>query len=407
MYAFSNLNSYISSAADWESVRTHFVDDLDVRVVEPPQSEYALVRYVKGKSDFKDALVRDLRSVVIHKPSLRVVSAAPALSTPYSAWFAGSGSGAAAGSAATATATAQEFIDGTMLNIFRGVDGIVRVASRSRIGDSKTLFSDKTFTTMMEEALSITPVKNYKDLLPTDMQSISVVVQHKDNRVVCPVLLPKIYIISSTKVGADGTLTMSYKAEDLPEDLRIYAVPSYDLAAVGATAESVDTWIGMKGLTLKYGWQGLMLIAADGQRTKKRSTFYNEAKELRGNDKCIEERYARLRKERKIKKYIQIYAEDEDQFFALEDRLRAHTKKLYEYYVQTNMTKTQPYDELPWPYKYHVAALHRRYKEYEKPAGGKISLAYVITYVNALDVENLGNIMKGSSTQAQAATTDA
>ncbi len=389
MYAFSNLHSYISSVADWETARAHFVDDLDVRVVEPPQSEYALVRYVKGKSDFKDALVRDLRSVVIHKPSLRVVSAAPALSTPYSAWF---------GSAAAVSA--QEFIDGTMLNIFRGVDGEVRVASRSRIGDSKTLFSDKTFTTMMEEALSITPVKNYKDLLPADAQSISVVVQHKDNRVVCPVLLPKIYIISSTKIGADGVLTMSYKAEDLPEALRIYAVPSYDLTAVGSTAEAIDTWIGMKGLTLKYGWQGLMLIAADGQRTKKRSTFYNEAKELRGNDKCIEERYARLRKERKIKKYIQIYAEDEDQFFALEDRLRAHTKKLYEYYVQTNMTKTQPYDELPWPYKYHVAALHRRYKEYEKPAGGKISLAYVITYVNALDVENLGNIMKGASVVA-------
>ena len=395
MYSFSNLNSYISSAADWESVRTHFVNDLDVRVVEPPQSEYALIRYVKGKSDFKDALVRDLRSVVIHKPTLRVVSVAPALSTPYSAWF---GSGAAA----SATASAQEFIDGTMLNIFRGVDGTVHVASRSRIGDSKTLFSDKTFTTMMEEALSITPVKNYKDLLPADAQCISVVVQHKDNRVVCPVLLPKLYIVSTTKVGADGVLAMSYKSEDLPEALRIYTVPSYDLASVGSSAEAVDTWIGMKGLTLKYGWQGIMLFGADGQRTKKRSSFYNDAKELRGNDKCVEERYARLRKERKIKKYIQIYAEDEDQFFALEDRLRAHTKKLYEYYIQTNVTKTQVYDELPWPYKYHVAALHRRFKEYEKPAGGKISLAYVITYVNALDAENLGNIMKGASASASA-----
>jgi hypothetical protein len=395
MYAFSNLHSYISSAADWESVRAHFVDDLDVRVVEPPQSEYALVRYVKGKSDFKEALVRELRSVVIHKPTLRVVSVAPALSTPYSAWFSSSSGSAAASSA-------QEFIDGTMLNIFRGVDGTVHVASRSRIGDSKTLFSDKTFTTMMEEALSITPVKNYKDLLPADAQSISVVVQHKDNRVVCPVLLPKLYIVSITKAGADGALAMSYKSEDLPEALRIYSVPTYDLASVGSTAEAIDTWIGMKGLTLKYGWQGIMLFGAEGQRTKKRSTFYNDAKELRGNDKCVEERYARLRKERKIKKYIQIYAEDEDQFFALEDRLRAHTKKLYEYYIQTNVTKTQVYDELPWPYKYHVAALHRRFKEFEKPAGGKISLAYVITYVNALDAENLGNIMKGASASASA-----
>lgn len=393
MYSFTNLNTLITGALDFESLKTQLKDDLDVRVVEPPQSPYALVRYVKGQSDLKDAVVRDLRSVVIHKDSLRVVSVAPALSTPYSAWF----------SEGSKAAYAQEFIDGTMLNIFRGVDGEVLVASRSRIGESKTQFSDKTFITMMEEALSITPIKNYKELLPEGYQCVSVVVQHKENRVVCPVLLPKIYIVSMTKVAADGTLVMNYNSADMPETHRIYAVPAYDVGAVGSMAESVDNWINMKALTLKHGWQGLVLFDAAGQRTKKRTTFYNEAKELRGNDRSVEERYARLRKARKIKKYVQMYAEEEDKFFALEEQLRQHTKTLYDYYIKTNITKTQVYDDLPWPYKFHVAALHRRYKEFEKPAGGKISLPYVITYVNALETEDLANIIKGSAVDKAAA----
>jgi hypothetical protein len=403
MYKFSNLHAYMTSVqtgsaepSTWDSVKKYFTETLDVRVVEPPQSAYALVRYVKGKSDLKNALVRELRSVVIHKETLRIVSVAPSLSTPYSVWW---------GEEHTVTA-AQEFIDGTMLNIFRGVDGEVHLASRSRVGESKTQFSEKTFTAMMEDALSITPIKNYKDLLPEGYQCVSVVVQHKENRVVCPVFLPKLYIVSMTKVEADG-LVMSYAAADMPESHRIYAVPSYDVGALGmpaATAESVDNWIAMKALTLKQGWQGVVLYDGAGGRTKKRTTFYNDAKELRGNDRCMEERYARLRKARKIKKYIQLYAEDEDKFFVLEERLRAHTKSLYDYYIKTNITKTQPYDELPWPYKYHVAALHRRYKEYEKPAGGKISLPYVITYVNALDVEDAANIMKGSTADQIAAT---
>ena len=403
MFKFSNLHAYIASVESWESAKKYFTETLRVRVVEPPQSPYALIRYVKGKdgSDLKNPLVRELRSVVIHKETLRVISVAPAHSTPYSAWFGKDGKD---GEEHTITA-AQEFIDGTMLNIFRGVDGEVLVASRSRIGESKTQFSAKTFTTMMEEALSITPIKNYKDLLPEGYQSVSVVVQHKDNRIVCPVLLPKIYIVSMTKAEVDGH-AMSYAVADMPETHRIYAVPSYDLGALGmpvATAESVDNWISMKALTLKHGWQGIVIYDAAGERTKKRTTFYNEAKELRGNDHCMEERYARLRKARKIKKYVQMYAEDEEHFFGLEEQLRAHTKKLYDYYIQTNITKTQPYDDLPWPYKYHVAALHRRYKEYEKPAGGKISLPYVITYVNALEVEDQTNIIKGSATDKIAA----
>jgi len=392
MYSFTNLHKLIAGYTDFESLKNYLKDDLDIRVVEPPQSAYALIRYVKGQSDLKDAVVRDLRSVVIHKESLRIVCVAPALSTPYSAWF----SEGAKAIGSQQAAYAQEFIDGTMLNIFRGVDGEVLVASRSRIGESKTQFSDKTFITMMEEALSITPIKNYKELLPEGYQCVSVVIQHKENRVVCPVMLPKIYIVSMTKVAADGTLVMNYNSADMPETHRIYAVPAYDVGAVGSTAESVDNWINMKALTLKHGWQGLVLFDAAGQRTKKRTTFYNEAKELRGNDHSVEERYARLRKARKIKKYVQMYAEEEDKFFALEEQLRQHTKTLYNYYIKTNITKTQVYDELPWPYKFHVAALHRRYKEYEKPAGGKISLPYVITYVNALELEDLANIIKGS-----------
>lgn len=380
--SYSNLTSFLTSTPSWEIAKDTFVNNMKLRIVEPPSTDYAIVRYVKDSSDFNNPIVREARSVVIHKPTNRIISVAPvkSKSSSESEWD------------YAQTKAVQEFVDGTMINIYRTPEGTVESSSRSRIGTAKTKFSAKTFQEMIDEALSITPIKHYRELVPDGWDCVSVVIQHPENRVVCPVVLAKVYIVQMIRFESDGTIVASHDPAEWPETHRAYAPQVY---TVGLTKESVDNFVNMKALTHKHAWQGVVLYDGAGNRTKVRGIFYQTVKLLRGNDGTMEERYARLRATRSVKRYLEYFPEDEQPFFTLEGVLRANTKKIYEQYVAVNISKTKLYNDVAWPYKYHVGVLHRRFVEILRSTKQKINLDYVINYVNSLKYEDVALIMKG------------
>jgi hypothetical protein len=246
---------------------------------------------------------------------------------------------------------------------------------------------------MIDDAI---PGKTIADLVPEGWSSASIVVQHPENRIVCHVTVPRIYIIFMTKIEADG-VKIFYDPADWPIALGCYAIPRYELTQVGATEEQLETFVNMKSLALKHTWQGIILYNAAGERSKVRNIFYETVKGFRGNDSCPEERYARLRKTRSIKRYLEYFPEDQEGFTILEGRLRNNTRNLYSHYVRTKITKESQYDALKWPYKFHVGAIHRRYVGTLKPMKQKVGLEYVITYINELPYEELTNIIKAPS----------
>lgn len=382
--SYSNITSFLASTPSWEVAKDAFANNMKLRIVEPPSTDYAIVRYVKDSSDFNNPIVREARSVVIHKPTNTLVSVAPVKSTLYSAWD------------HAQTTAIQEFVDGTMVNIYRTPDGTVQSSSRSRVGTAKTKFSAKTFQEMIDEALSITPIKHYRELIPDGWDGVSVVLQHPENRVVCPVVLAKVYIVQMVRFEADGTITASHDPEEWPESHRPYAPQAYDCKSVGSSKESVDNFVNMKALSHKHAWQGVVLYDGAGNRTKLRGIFYQTVKLLRGNDGEMAERYARLRATRAVKRYLEYFPEDEQPFFTLEGVLRANTKKIYEQYVAVNISKTKSYNDVAWPYKYHVGVLHRRFVETLRSTKQKINLDYVINYVNSLKYEDVALIIKGA-----------
>jgi hypothetical protein len=380
--SYSNITSFLTSTPSWEIAKDAFASNMKLRIVEPPNTDYAIVRYVKDSSDFNNPIVREARSVVIHKPTNRLISVAPIKAQSYSEW------------AIEDTKIVQEFVDGTMINIFRTPDGEIQTASRSRIGSAKTKFSAKTFQEMINEALSVTPIKHYRDLLPEGWDCASVVIAHPENRIVCPVLLAKVTIVQLVRFEADGSVVVSHDAAEWPESHRPYAAQVYELGPI-STRDTVDNFVNMKALTHKHAWQGVVLYNAAGERTKLRGIFYQTVKLLRGNDGTAEERYARLRATRAVKRYLEYFPEDEQPFFELEGALRRNTKKLYDLYVAVNISKTRLYNDCPWPYKYHVGTLHRRFVETLRSTKQKINLDYVINYVNSLKYEDSALIMKG------------
>ncbi len=107
--SYSNLTSFLASTPSWEIAKDAFVNNMKLRIVEPPSTDYAIVRYVKDSSDFNNPIVREARSVVIHKPTNKIISVAPVKSKSSSEteWD------------YEQTKAVQEFVDGTMINIYR------------------------------------------------------------------------------------------------------------------------------------------------------------------------------------------------------------------------------------------------------------------------------------------------
>lgn len=390
---FQNWTSYNS----WNDLKEWLTSEAGglLRVVEPKDSDYALVRYTKGQSNFELAHTRWCRSVVVHKESRRPVSVAPPKSDEVT------------DDTVTQATIAEEFVDGTMLNVFQDGENEVRVATRSRLGaDNKFYMNGPTFREMLEDALKVSQVPSMKDLLANDACEMnanststftSVVVQHASNRIVKVVGAPSFVIVHQGWVSENGTVYIEENAENFgvnssKEDLDVEVQP-YNLESVRA-AKSIKDWVATQSAERGFGWQGVVLKDGQGHRWRVRSDVYETVRKLRGNESTYEERYARLRKYRSLEQYLAFFPEDRDTLYEIEGRLRKNTRQLSQLYADVFRQRSSPYHELPWPYKHHVSVLHNLFKDTLREQKKKVDLAEVIHYVNGLSMEDTVNMMK-------------
>jgi hypothetical protein len=366
----------------WDALKTWLQSNEggSLRIVEPSQGNCAIIRYVKDKSNFTIPHVRWCRSVVIDKTSLRPLSVAPPRASVLDP------------EPVEKAAMAQEFIDGTMINIYEGNGGSVMTSTRSRIGCHP-------FSEMLDECLKARGVASLEDLLPPKQAEgktrfASIVLQHPKNRIVTPIVAPNFYMIHQGYVSEDGALEIE---ENIQNE---FAPPSYSLNALRG-AKTLDSWIKAQAQEKGFGWQGVVLKSGDGQRWRVRSEVYEVVRRIKGNEQTALERFARLRSTRSMKQYLDFYPEDREALYEMEGALRKNTRHLLQLYTDTFRMRKIEYHVLPWPYKHHVSVLHNAYKDVLKGAGGKVDLAYVVNYVNNLSLVDLVNMVKGSPQSPQ------
>lgn len=379
-----------STQPTWESL-SQWLQSAEggyLRVVEPRNSSYAIVRYVKDKSDFSLEHTKWCRSVVVNKETRRVVCVSPP-----------KGVSVSDDTPITQAITAEEFLDGTMMNVFQDQTS-VQSATRSRIGGGGRFYKlGKSFDEMCMEALVINGHTSYTDILPprTDTHVsvfTSVVLQHPSNRIVAPIQAPSVSILHQGWVNEDGSITIEETVSKF--SCSSTPIPTYSLTSIRG-AKSITQWVSQQAQARGFAWQGVVLKDGSGTRWRIRSQVYETVRQIRGNESTDEERFIRLRNSRTIEQYIALYPEDRERFYALEGRLRANTKQLFHFYGQVFRTKQRPFAELPWPYKHHVSVLHNLYKDTLRKEGKKITFEEVIHYVNGLTNEDLLNMTKEHS----------
>ena len=383
-----------SSFGSWADLRSWLssTEGGSLRVVEPRDSPYALVRYVKGQSNFALPHVGWCRSVVVDKESRLPVCVAPPKSCELT------------DTTATDAWVAEEFLDGTMINIFNGgLADQTFLATRSRLNaDTKFYENVASFATMMQDALTAQGVAKYSDLLATTTSSnqrsfTSVVLQHPANRIVHTIPTATFTILYQGFVAPDGRVTIE-------EDSTLFQyVTSNNVACHTATrysldqlcaAKSIQTWVADQAQKFGFNWQGVVLKDGTGCRWRVRSEVYETIRRIRGNEATSEERFARLRKSRSIDQYLVFFPEDRDLMYTLEGRFRKNTRQLFQYYADVFRARTSKYYELPWPYKHHVSVLHTMFKDVLRAQGKKVDLQEVIRYTNGLNLEDTNNMAK-------------
>jgi len=287
--------------------------------------------------------------------------------------------------------TSEEFIEGTMINLFYDknkkfpddrkeeiVDenrweittkSVIGADNQIKNGENTTSFRRMFLESMIESGLEFHHLnKEY---------CYSFVVQHPKNRIVKIITKPSLYLIAIYKI--DGRIVTDVTKEQrdtlnnyvkFPEK---YYFESYDAAQ--EKYASMDTY---------YDVVGIMFKNSQGHRTKLRNPIYEKVKHLRGNNLKLQFQYMALRQIGKVGNYLKYYPEDKGAFSKFRDDIHQYTRKLHKNYISCYIKKNKPLVEYDFEYKTHMFKLHEKFISELRNNGKNVSMEVVIQYVNNL-----------------------
>ncbi len=285
----------------------------------------------------------------------------------------------------------EDFVDGFMINVWV-TQGILRVATRTRIGGDNKFYSDKCFGQLFHDCLATTPLKNVEALrdclegLRTEVKGVSVfasfVLQHPEHRVVAKVMTPGLYLVHTGHVLSSGAVSISERAVHWPEELARLQVPNYAPKTFSDEGEKEEFLLRIAAQR-GWRWQGLV-FKEGGSRWRLRTPTYTMLRQLRGAEASTLERFFRLRAERKVVDYLKHYGEDRQIFWELEQRLRAVTAGVLSAYTDVHKAHTVAFKDLPEYVRPAVFLLHVKWRDELRPKGFSVRLQNVIDVVNQL-----------------------
>jgi hypothetical protein len=285
----------------------------------------------------------------------------------------------------------EEFVEGTMINVFFdpsiGVTGTWQIATKNVVGAETAFYKGgKTFSTMFLEAAHYSNL--FIELLDRGL-TYSFVLQHPGNRIVVPFNNPALYLVQVYEIQQNDDAT-SIKV--FPLDMRLVSqmdcwmatrvlfpkrYDSYtDYAIVIHTFASMNTPYQILGVVVKN--------MENGERCKIRNPNYEQVRLLRGNQPKLQYLYLSLRKEGKIKDYLQYYPEHKPEFSGFRDHLHLYTTTLHQNYIDCFVKKEKHVLDYPDEYRKHMNSLHRNWLNELREKKQAITKREVIDYVNSL-----------------------
>lgn len=377
----SIFRTLISEYKTWPLLSAYLTSEAcgSLRVYDrsTPENPFALVRYVKGKSDLTKPHVRVFRSVVWDTLENRPVSVTPFKSEDGEALPEGE---------STTGYTVERFLDGVMIGGFWDrYSSTWRIHTRSTLDAESRFYSqDTTFKRMFDQAQPI----EWSTLDKTC--SYTWVLQHPENRIVVPVQKPTVSLVQKVKINADSTTV--FDAETSPLKL-LKPTPTWsDVRAV------LSDW----NKQFKHASQGLVVKDDEGKRWKLRTAEYNRVRQLRGNTARRDYLWLTLWRSGGLRDYLALFPEERFMANMLVERWKKVTSDVFHFYTDVFKARTLQKVNIPPKYRPFVYGLHGMFMETLKPAGKVIVWKTVVEYMNGRDVPQMLFAINWELRQAQA-----
>ena len=290
----------------------------------------------------------------------------------------------------TEAIVAQEFVEGTMINVFWdeniGLTGGWEISTRNTVGATSGFYkssNSKTFRTMFLEAAQ----ENNLHLENLNRAySFSFVLQHPENRIVVPFKKALIYLVAMYHIDdteSTNCCVYSYNIDEMRKlnwmNANIKFPETYycnDYTELIKQYASMNTPYYVLGFVLHN--------VQTGERSKIRNPVYEQVRVLRGNQPKLQYQYLTLRKQNRVKDFLKYYPENKRAFSEYREHIHLFTNTLFMNYISCYVKKENPLKQYSEQYRTHMFTLHGLYINTLRANKMTITNRVVIDYVNNL-----------------------
>ena len=277
---------------------------------------------------------------------------------------------------------AEEFVEGTMINVFYShSNNQWEIATKSNVGGNTSFYKNsKTFREMFEEACTACHLSI--DTLNRTF-CYSFVLQHPANRIVVPFNKPQLYLTDVYSIVQDSSDVLVYPVS--PHKIYDWSMTgvmfpkTYEFTSY---SELIETYASPN---TPYNIMGVVLRNTETlERCKIRNPIYEEVRHLKGNQSKLQYQYLYLRHTGKIPEFLKYYPENKGDFSKYRDHVHMFTITLYQNYISCYIKKERPLKEFGAQYRTHMYKLHQHYINDLRERNLYITSGEVIRYVNSL-----------------------
>lgn len=284
---------------------------------------------------------------------------------------------------------AEEFVEGTMINVFWdnkiGLSGSWEIATRNTVGASSSFYKSKNTKTFRDMFVEAATENNLLLESLNPLYCYSFVLQHPENRIVVPFNKPQLYLVGM------------YFIDNSENNIRVYSVDMLEARKFNwfnanikfpmiyewnTYSELIETYASMN---TSYDVLGVVIYnTKTGYRTKIRNPVYEQVRSLRGNQPKLQYQYLSLRKEGKVSDFLKFYPENKKQFSSFRDQIHLFTNTLFSNYISCYIKKENPLMEFSEQYRTHMFNIHQKYINELREKKLFVTNTVVINYVNEL-----------------------
>ena len=359
----------------------HYLSKLTTNIND---KSYEILRYDKSKLNNDNIATTGLvRSIIMHNN--QIVCFAPPKSISSNDFISNN---------AANDIILEEFIDGTMINLFHipGLNdpilGDWQIATRSSIGGKNFFFFQPENKTSFRDMFIETYQNSNFDInnLSTNL-CYSFVLQHPMNRIVTRLNTPSLYFISAYEIDNEKfiiTKVDNTKIHSLFNKSNILIPKTYNSTSYKNYDEITDVWASA---TTNFDTVGIMLYSKNySVRSKIRNPNYEAVRQLRGNQPKLQFRYLALRQisHDKVREFLKYYPEHRDDFNKYNKQAIKFEETLFNLYVKCHMKKQIKHKDIQYEHKVHVYHLHDIYLNKLKPKNKFVTLSTIQEYLNSI-----------------------